>query len=146
MVCYTLNCFYFFRFNNFFLIFYYYFCILKKHDVWVGLFVCPVRTIFRAIFLSWIDFRLIGPFYICIYFTPFTTLLEWTPKMVIYQLLKNNNITHPDEGGCDTHCEKADYPIDIIENLSDRAVSRELPAAESIEVCKTSRIPVSLSV
>ena len=50
--------------------------------------------------------------------------------------LENNTLTG--EGGCDTHCEKADYPIDIIENLSDRPVSRELPAAESIEVGKTS--------
>ena len=28
-------------------------------------------------------------------------------------------------GGCDTHCEKADYPIDIIEQLSGRPTSRQ---------------------
>ena len=28
-------------------------------------------------------------------------------------------------GGCDTHCEKADYPIDIIEQLTDRPTSRQ---------------------
>jgi len=38
------------------------------------------------------------------------------------------------KGGCDTHCEKSDYPIDIIETLSNRAVSRELPETEAIEV------------
>ena len=36
------------------------------------------------------------------------------------------------KGGCDTHCEMDDYPIDIIENLVDSPQSRELPDTEPV--------------
>ena len=36
------------------------------------------------------------------------------------------------KGGCDTHCEMDDYPIDIIENLVNSPQSRDLPETEPV--------------
>ena len=36
------------------------------------------------------------------------------------------------KGGCDTHCEMDDYPIDIIERLDNTPSSRQLPETEAV--------------